>query len=136
MSMRPKRLLITIGGYMGPSYSVELSGEGLRYEVYDQGYANPRAEVITPSDEAWTAFRAALDSIRVWRWHKDYPNPGVVDGTQWSVEIVYDDVQLTSGGDNRYPTASGAPSQGFEDTPTFRRLIKAVRTLIGGREFE
>jgi hypothetical protein len=44
---------------------------------------------IKPTEKAWQAFRTTLDALNVWCWRADYPNQGVCDGTNWSVEIVY-----------------------------------------------
>ena len=136
MKTLPRKLLIRVGGYMGPSYSVELRGGKLRYEATKARYAEPRSEFIIPTEKQWTQFRSVLDSIRVWQWLSDYPNPGVCDGTNWRAEVVYDDAEVVSHGDNNYPNAGGQPSGTPGGTREFRRLTKAVRALLGGRDFE
>ena len=77
----------------------------------------------------------ALDSIGVWAWKEDYPNPGVLDGTSWRLEIAYEDTQLSSHGINNYPKTNGTPCDSPDPTYKFRELLKAVRSLIGGLEF-
>ena len=135
MDFHPKTLRISVGGYTGSSYSVELCDGKLRYEATEYGHANPRSEVIAPTEEQWAQFRSALDSCRVWQWQPDYPNPGVTDGTRWEVEVVYDDAALLSHGDNNYPKAGGKPSGDAEGSREFSRLMRAVRALLGGRPF-
>jgi hypothetical protein len=136
MDFHPKTLRIAVGGYTGPSYSVELCDGKLRYEAREYGYANPRSESIAPTEEQWAQFRSALDSGRVWQWQPDYPNPGAVDGTQWSIEVAYEDATVLSHGDNSYPKANGKPSGNPDGTREFNRLMRAVRALLGGRRFE
>ena len=51
MHTHPKRLRVSIGGYMGPSYRVELSGDGVRCEATDPRFANPRTRIVTPTDQ-------------------------------------------------------------------------------------
>lgn len=74
----------------------------------------------------------------IWQWQDNYPSElSICDGTQWSLDIAYEDAALRSGGDNAYPKdedddgtiPSAAPSAHFE------RLLKAVSALIGGRDF-
>jgi hypothetical protein len=130
----PERFKVKIGGDSGPSYSVRLKGADLWYTAWeDDEIADERK--ITPSAEQWRSFRRDLDSIGVWDWRESYFNPGVADGTQWSVEIEWEGSRIVSAGDNNYPIAGGLPENDFDITPTFERFLEAVRKLIGGLEF-
>jgi hypothetical protein len=77
----PQRLSISIGGHLGPSYSVRLEGGILTY-TYSRRVQNfpakwdSSSEEIRPSTERWQAFRAELDRLNVWCWQADYPNSG------------------------------------------------------------
>jgi hypothetical protein len=135
MDIHPKTLRISVGGYTGPSYSVELCAGKLRYIATEYGHTNPRSEFIAPTEEQWSQFRAALDSCRVWQWRPHYPNPGVEDGTLWSIEVAYEDATVLSHGDNSYPKANGKPSENPDGSRVFNRLMKAVQALLGGRPF-
>lgn len=130
MKMRPKHLFINIGGFLGPSYSVELCDSGVVYKTNKTG-----TKLITPKEKQWKDFRVALDSIGVWVWKKDYPNPGVMDGTYWSLKIAYEDTKVSSHGDNNYPRADGTPCNSPDFTDKFNELLKVVQALIGGLEF-
>jgi hypothetical protein len=44
-----------------------------------------------PSPEQWAAFGRSLDEIDIWSWRSEYPNPGILDGTQWGLDIEYPD---------------------------------------------
>jgi hypothetical protein len=131
----PRGLHIRVGGYPGPWYSVELLGEVLRYEAKGRADLPTDVELFEPTERQWQEFAAALDALGVWRWRANYPNPGVMDGTSWSIDIDYGRVAIRAGGDNNYPAAGGAPSGKPEPTREFRGLLTAVRNLIGGRPF-
>ncbi len=128
----PTRLKIGIGGYMGPSYSVELWDGRLLYVRCEYGYRNESVEEITPTRKQWLRFRAELDSIGVARWRRTYRDLGILDGTGWGLEIAYEDVEMLSSGDNAYPE-----SDPLSDVPSaaFNRFLKAVSRLAGGRVF-
>lgn len=134
-SVLPERFSASIGGYMGSSYSVELRDSVLTYITADLHYSNPAHTVIQPTDAQWREFRQTIDTLNVWRWLNDYPNPGVCDGARWSFDVAYSDRAITTGGDNNYPTASGKPNGRPDPTKTFNRFLHAIEQLIG-REFE
>lgn len=129
MDHKPVELHLTMGGGggMSPEFSLEVSRNGLFYEKIPPhgrgGLHGARvAEHIAISDEQWASFRARIDSLEIWRWKSEYPNPGVLDGTRWTLEIAYADRTCRSGGRNGYPK-------------TFPQFMEAIGTLIGNREF-
>jgi hypothetical protein len=121
-SVLPKYLRIFIGGFLGPSYCIEGNGSQLRYKPFSEGYNQLAEDIINPSGEDWLCFFSALEKIGVWHWQPKYPNPGVCDGTSWSVEIHWGNKKVVSKGDNNYPEQ-------------FMHFLCAVRKLIGEREF-
>jgi hypothetical protein len=131
----PTHFVARIGGFLGSTYSVELKDGTLTYTVSGRGQSNVRHMTITPTEAAWREFRQALDELKVWQWQNDYPRGGVVDGTQWLLEIAYSDRALKSRGDNNYPDAAGKPTGKPEFTPAFNRYLDAIRKLIGGKDF-
>ena len=130
-AFRRKHLRAYVGGYFGPSYSVEFTDQTLIYMARSDGFPDPASPRVEPTAEQWRAFRRALDKINVWQWQAHYPNPGVCDGTGWSFEVAYSDHALDSGGDNNYPDAQGDPTNSPEETKTFDRLLRAIRKLTG-----
>ena len=129
----PEGFEVSIGGYMGFSYSVSKSEKGLlRYTSFSQGYTPYETVTVTPSDEDWEIFRKALDDLDVWNWQPEYPNPDVCDGTQWGIEIHWGEKKIASRGDNNYPGTAGSLS---ETSDEFSRFLAAVRRLIGNRNF-
>jgi len=131
----PERFHTRIGGFMGHTYEVELKDGCLQYATFGRGKQSDEARVC-PTIEQWKEFRRELDSIGVWRWRAQYSTPGVVDGTQWSLDATYPDRGVKSQGSNNYPgdTADsfGVPS----GSKAFTRYLKAVQRLLGGRTFE
>ena len=111
-----------------------MSDGRLAYVRWDYGYRTESVEELTPTRAQWIRFRAELDSIGVARWNRTYHDDlGVLDGTSWSLEIRYEDVEVLSSGDNAYPEndpLSAVPSAAFN------RLLKAVSRLLRRRTFK
>jgi len=130
----PAKFLVRIGGFLGPSYSVELVDNVLVYGKVKAGVLVEPTK-IRPSPEQWNAFRVSLDNIGAWKWQSTYYASDVRDGTAWLVDIEYADRKLSSAGSNSYPGLSGAPSRDVGYTKEFEAYLSAVETLIGNRPF-
>jgi hypothetical protein len=138
----PERLSISIGGYFGPCYSVTLEKGRLTYRYLRSAAEPPSPEDLPPNEEImpsakqWQTFRRALDRLNVWCSQERYLDPGVCDGTNWSVEIAYTDKAIVSGGSNCFPDRNGeALGIATESNDrTFAKFCRAVAQLIG-REF-
>lgn len=136
LSPIPQRFSAHIGGFMGASYSVELRDGVLTYTIFGKGHTNRKQETITPTEAHWREFRQTLDNLRIWQWRTDYPTNGVVDGTQWSLDIAYTDHTLHTHGDNNYPGQTGKPNGEPEPTKAFNQYLVAVQKLLGGKTFQ
>lgn len=134
---RPDEFHASIGGYMGPSYRVELEDGVLIYTKMGRGSEEQQVVELQPTDEDWSEFLETLDDIDVWSWKKRYENPGVCDGTSWSFRIAVDDRKLETSGNNAYPGLSH--TEAFErNEPShapFDAFTEALQTLVGGRKF-
>ena len=128
LNSAPALFLVSIGGYMGASFSIENSGNTLLYKCYDYGYELKTTEEIVPTLQEWRSFRCALDEIGIWEWEAEYSDPGILDGTSWKVEIGWGNKAISSRGRNDYPG-------GDYDSSEFKAFIRAVQRLIGGRKF-
>lgn len=117
----PTQLRISIGGYFGASYSVELENVGVRYRASEQGQGRID-ERFDPTDSEWRRFALALEQAGVWEWESDYYEPAT-DGTSWSLEISWDGRTITSQGSNAFPAS-------------FEAFLAAVSRLAGARPFE
>lgn len=120
---------------MGHTYEVQLQDGCLQYATFGRGIKSDPV-LVCPTVEQWREFRRELDAIGVWRWRAEYSTPGVVDGTQWSLDVIYPDRAVRTQGSNSYPGATpgsfGVPS----GSKAFTRYLKAVRRLLGERAFE
>ncbi len=131
----PERFHARIGGFNGATYEVQLEDRSLDYGKSRGGQKSEHSRV-RPTIEQWTEFRRELDAIEIWRWRARYVNPGVVDGTQWSLDVAFHDRAIKTQGSNEYPgtkpDSPGLPSA----SEAFRRYLKAVQRLVGGKTFE
>ena len=129
LAIHPKHFEISLGGFTGPSYRVELQDDGsLLYLHHPESFTSApgtKKRRIKVTDAQWRQFRGALEEVDVWNWDENYTDPRILDGTQWLLRIVYDDASVYSHGSNSFPPGGG-----------FKRLRSAVVELIGGREFK
>lgn len=129
----PAQFEISIGGYLGKSYSLELQGNALRHTECGQGYKPIRTIDVTPTKAQWANFWKSCQKVGLWSWEERYNAEDVVDGTQWAVRIDLDDRVLVSSGSNDYPGADRY--QDYDPyPPPFSRFLKAVSRLAGGLE--
>ncbi len=101
-----KKLNASVGGYMGHSFVVEIDFEKAlaEYKVFDRGYVSKSSKTLNLSSKKMSDFVQVLDKIKIIEWKKDYPNPGIMDGTNWGIEIKFDNnKKLISSGDNAFP---------------------------------
>ena len=135
MSKHPDKLEFYIGGYMGTSYQVTYGDSVLTYrqscreEVLD-------SQMVEPSDQQWMEFRRSVDSSGVWNWKQEYPNPGVLDGTGWSLLLEYSDQKITVSGDNNFPKHDGSPNGSPSTSRAMEQFCKGLSELLGGLEIE
>jgi hypothetical protein len=121
---------------MGSSYSVELHDGTFTYTTFGKGHVNPKQKTVIPTEVQWREFRPTLDDLGIWQWNTDYPSNGVVDGTQWSLDIAYADHALHRHGDNNYPDDTGKPNRDPQSTKAFNRYLAAVQKLLGDKTFQ
>lgn len=131
----PRQLEISIGGYMGYSYSLILNDGVLRYEECANGYQRLRTVDIVPTAAKWTNFWKSCHRAELWAWDEQYADEEICDGTGWSVEILLADREVNSHGSNDYPGAREHSDDG-QYPPPFRSFLAAVSRLIGGLPFE
>lgn len=129
----PKQFEVSIGGFLGKSYSLELQGGTLRYTECGQGYEPIRTVDVTPTEAQWASFWKSCQKLGLWEWQEAYSNSAVVDGTTWSVKIELADREIVSGGSNDYPGDEN--DQGYEVYPKkFTKFLAAVSKLADGLE--
>ena len=125
-SVEPTRFHVFIGGFGRSSYDVRLVSGRLHYQ--DNSAEAP--EILSPTAEDWERFWSATEVCDLWNWTTSYHDPDILDGTQWKVEITLGRRRLKSSGSNAHP---GGNSDGRWDS--FMLFLRAVRKLLGGRQF-
>lgn len=133
-------LVISIGGYTGRSYRIERVDHAIKYTAWQYGYSDPKETIVEPTPEQWKSFWKVCKDIGIGEWEIEYPNPGVVDGTQWEINIQGDTFAASSSGDNAFPDDNDPEYVDYEERygypRSFRRFLLAVRRLIGWLPFE
>jgi len=121
-SKKPDTFEAWVGGYVGPSYKLELRDDTITYEVFEQGYELHSTEEIHPDSSQWGQFLNDVSSSGIWEWNPRYKGADSADGTTWYVNITAGPHSVTSRGLNHYP-------------PGFVDFMRAVRRLLNGRQF-
>ncbi|MCP4599862.1 MAG: hypothetical protein GY847_04855 [Proteobacteria bacterium] len=123
----PTALRARIGGGLSTSYEVALMGKTVVYSRSSRTFSGTPnvTKEINPSNEDWAAFRKAIDKANVWSWKDDYTDPSIMDGTEWSIHLEYEDKKINSSGKNGYPNRD-----------EFDKMSKAVSALVGGLDFK
>lgn len=129
----PQHFRASLGGFMGESYQVQLQDGALIYTVFARGRSSEKRTTINPTPEQWREFRQALDKLKVWHWRDSYPTNGVMDGTQWSLDIAFGDQSIKTQGSNNYPERDGKPNGAPEFTESFKQYLDAIKKLTGGK---
>ena len=81
---------------------------------------------LSPGRDAWLRFWTSLEQGGVWRWQREYDDPSVLDGEQWSVKILRRERWLESRGNNAWPPGFA----GFRHE--LDRLVRGRFTLAAG----
>lgn len=125
----PRELRLSIDGFPGPSYVVELCGDTLIWAHADGDTIDDEPICILPG-ERWTSFGAALAELAVWEWAPSYtadapiddPAAEPVDGVSWRVHITWNGHAVLASGVDAFP-------------PSWDAFCEAVERLLGGLSF-
>jgi hypothetical protein len=132
---KPTRLMLYIGGWDGPSYSIYLTNGLLVYKAGGGGtpdsFYGSVTQYLSPTAIQWAEFRQTLESIPLWNWGTNYIADYDLDGTQWTIDIAYSNRSIAIKGSNAYPGTTNI----LERTEEFNDYLSAVRRLINGNEF-
>jgi hypothetical protein len=124
----PRKFHAAIGGFLGPSCGVEMTGPDTLTYTYTPRPSGappkPQQTTIKVTGAQWKVFRARLDAAKVWAWEENYTNPSILDGTLWNILIDFGGKRMKSEGRNAYP-----------ERAQFDAMLAAVQELLGGKEF-
>jgi len=116
-----KKTSVYVGGYMGYSFIVDIDFKKAcaKYKVYEHGCKPKSSETILLSESKIEKFLKELSKIKITEWKEHYPNPGVMDGTNWGVRFDFtNNKKFSSSGDNSYPYQ-------------WKAFCNAIKELIG-----
>lgn len=100
------KFTLEIGGFFTgyTKYIYTISGDQVLFDADHSFYPKPSNP---PAYEPFTTeqFLEGLADLHIGEWKQEYTNPCVLDGTQWSIEIEYDDDRepVKIHGSNAYP---------------------------------
>ena len=94
-----------VGGFTGRSYQVEINmtDSTAEYKVLESGYTPLTEETIILEVEQMKKLLRVLDKVDILNWDEHYDNIDVLDGTNWSVELMFNSTVFQTGGSNAYP---------------------------------
>lgn len=109
-------LKASVGGFFGGYYNIEI--DLITHQVSWIRWIGGEEETLRKTIRPATAkmFLEDLKVINLLNWKAEYIEPGVLDGTQWSVEILRDGRNLKKNGDNKFP----------DEWDAFCRLISTI----------
>jgi hypothetical protein len=116
------RLLASIGGFPHGHEEVRWRRGRLWYRPSE--YVENHVSVV-PTVQDWEAFWSAIDRIGVWQWQPRYDDPDILDGTQWTLELMNGPRRVKSFGSNSYP---GGTDRGHAQP--FEQLLDAIGALV------
>lgn len=108
----PEFFEVSVGGFMGDSYSVRLDADELVYEHLAGGYELQRTERVCPDALAWESFDRWLQVVDPWSWNGEYqlpPEMTVMDGSHWRLRLSWLSGRVDASGDNAYPPYGEGP---------------------------
>ena len=107
-----KGIKASVGGYFSGYYEVEIDFESrlLTWSHFGDYYEK------TIRKDSLVRFIKFLKMINVLNWKSRYIEPGICDGTQWSIELKRNGRNIRKYGDNKFP-------DGWDE---FCRLIRGV----------
>jgi len=134
-TITPTGLNVSIGGFMGPSFSIQLQANSVVVcEAYGGAHILEDRDELIPSNEDWSMFWSEFERLGIWNWRRKY-STRVCVGTQWELEIEHAGRKVKVHGSNCYPESDARPNGDSTPAECFRQFCAAVGRLAGGREF-
>lgn len=115
-----QRLETFVGGFTGNSFEVKINFESLTgaYRGMDFGYELYKEKDLVLTEKSLILFIHMLYENRILYWNKRYePDYEILDGTQWSVEVVRNNKTYHFSGNNKYP-------------PQWKLFCKCIQRLV------
>lgn len=116
-----KGLKASVGGYFGGYYHVDIDLKNLKTTWLFKEGGSEKTSTRSIRNKTAEEFIKSLKEINLLNWKAKYVEPGVCDGTQWSVEIITDGRTVRKYGDNKFPEE-------------WRQFCKVIKRIMG-KEF-
>ena len=113
----PLKMELYSGGYLSGGVAVVLKDGAVQVRRTGPSGEEGHEKTVTPGVSAWKAFRLVCDLLNIWDWKETYVDRNIMDGHQWSIDLVYPDKTLKSSGSNSYPPGGQSIASGR--TPEF-----------------
>ena len=99
-----KGIKASVGGFFEGYYLIEVDLISL-HVIWTKDGGGIETEVYQKNINAKTAeqFIDHLKLVKLLDWKSDYCDPGVLDGTQWDIEIIREGRNLRISGSNAFP---------------------------------
>lgn len=103
-----KKIEASVGGYFGGYYQVEVDLEN-HFVSWTHGGRGESANMALRNIRLATGkkFVEQMQNLDLLNWKAEYVDPGIMDGTQWHVEMEMDGYTITKHGSNDYPDQWG-----------------------------
>lgn len=103
-----KKIEAYVGGYFGGYHQVEVHLEN-NSVTWTHGGKGEFEEIVDRNIRLATAkkFIEQMQTLDLLNWEVEYVDQGIMDGTQWHVEIELDGHTITKYGSNDYPEQWG-----------------------------
>ncbi|MGA9518133.1 MAG: hypothetical protein WBV27_05065 [Trichococcus sp.] len=103
-----KKIETSVGGYFGGYYQVGVDLEN-NLVSWTHGGEGELEETVHRTIRLATGgkFVEQLETLDLLNWEAEYVDQGIMDGTQWHIEIVMDGHTIAKHGSNDYPEQWG-----------------------------
>jgi len=91
----------SVGGYFGGYYKVTIDLVNGKME-YSHSLSDNMIKSLVTEDELKYLIKKVKE-LRVLDWDERYENNDILDGTQWDIELIYDDKKKSIYGSNDFP---------------------------------
>lgn len=135
--------LFNIGSYFGGYNEIRIQGDLFETSKSKQDYINVLPE---PNGDLPEALKQelieVLNEIHVPKWNRRYYNNDICDGTQWELEVKYNQRKTSkiSFGSNEYPKISKVKNELVSESSEscskeFKKLLKILNKLAEQKNY-
>ena len=98
-----KGIKASVGGYFEGYYEVVMDFQSRKLQWKHSGAGSEQSYEMTIGKNILDTFIEELKMLDLLNWRAKYIEPGVCDGTQWSIEIIKNSRNIKKYGENKFP---------------------------------